>query len=298
MWGCFMEGRLLHASVGVVFVVGIGFALSMSLLLAAQTAAQESRASTPRTTSGKPNLSGMWSPSGGFVLDGFTNQTEEDGDIVRLFPSRRCAPNQIGCRDNTNQANDYEFIFRTDPNRPPYRPEHWDKVQQLDYDTNFSDPMFRCYPEGVPRIGPPHKIVQTANEVIFLYAGRDHDSRIIPIDGRGHDPDAFPGFYGDAVGRWDGDTLVVDAVGFNDITWLASTGGYFHSYDLRVIERFRRDGDTLHYQVMVEDPEVLLKPWVMNARELRLNPDPKAALPERVPCRDYDEAITVSRIRH
>jgi hypothetical protein len=158
--------------------------------------------------------------------------------------------------------------------------------------------MFRCYPEGVPRIGPPHKIVQTANEVIFLYAGRDHDSRIIPIDGRGHDPDAFPGFYGDAVGRWDGDTLVVDTVGFNDITWLGPRGGYFHSYELRVIERFRRDGDTLHYQVMVEDPEVLLEPWVMNARELRLNPDPKAALLERVPCLDYDEAVTVSRIRH
>jgi len=48
----------------------------------------------------------------------------------------------------------------------------------------------------------------------------------------------------------------------------------------------------------VEDPEVLLEPWTMNARELRLNPDPKAALLERVPCLDYDEAVTVSRIRH
>ena len=239
----------------------------------------------------------MWNGGGG-LRSGFTNQTEEDGDIVRLFPSRRCSPNQVGCRDNTNQANDGEFTGRTDPNRPLYRPEHWDKVQHLDYDTNFSDPMFRCYPEGVPRMGPPTKIVQTANEVIFLYAGRDHDSRIIPIDGSGHDPDRFPGFYGDAVGHWEGDTLVVDAVGFNDITWLAGRGGYFHSYELRVVERFRRDGDTLHYEVTAEDPEVLLEPWVMNTRELRLNADPMVTLLERTPCRDYDEAVAVSRIRH
>ena len=292
-----MKGRFLHAGVGVVFAVGVGFVPPASVPLTSQTAAQGSPASTPRTPGGQPDLNGMWSSRRGGI-SGFTNETEADGDIVRLFPSRRCVPNQVGCRDNTNQANDYEFIGRTDPNRPLFRPEHWDKVQQLDYDTNFSDPMFRCYPEGVPRIGPPHKIVQTTNEVIFLYAGRDHDSRIIPIDGRGHDPDGFPGFYGDAVGRWEGDTLVVDAVGFNDITWLASTGGYFHSYELWVIERFRRDGDTLRYQVTVEDPDVLLEPWVMNARELELNPDSTATLRERVPCRDYDEAITVSRIRH
>ena len=283
-----------------MLALGCSFVLmtSVEFKMSAQTPA-----SVFRAADGKPDLSGLWYRGRNMrgappLRSGFTNQTEADGDVVRLFPSRRCAPNQVGCRDNTNQSNDGEFTGRTGPNRPLYRPEHWDKVQYLDYDTNFSDPMFRCYPEGVPRIGPPHKIVQTANEMIFLYAGRDHDSRVIPIDGRGHDPDAFPGFYGDAVGHWEGDTLVVDTVGFNDITWLGPRGGYFHSYDLRVIERFRRDGDTLHYQATVENPEVLLEPWVMNARKLRLNADPTAALLERVPCRDYDEAVTVSRIRH
>ena len=67
---------------------------------------------------------------------------------------------------------------------------------------------------------------------------------------------------------------------------------------LVTLKRFRRDGDTLHYQVTVEDPEVLLEPWVMNPRELTLNRDPRATLRERVPCRDYDEAVAVSRIRH
>ena len=115
---------------------------------------------------------------------------------------------------------------------------------------------------------------------------------------RRHDPDRFPGYYGDPVGHWEGDTLVVETVGFNDIGWLTARGGYFHSYELRVIERFRREGDTLHCQVTVDDPEVLLEPWVMNARDVRLNPDPTATVPEGVPCHDYDEAVTVSRIRH
>ena len=298
-----MKLRLISAGATSLLAVGVGMMLPGSASLESQTAVAASSASTPRTSNGMPDLSGMWNGPASSSADRYRSRsrlefTEENGDVSRIAASRRCSPNQVGCRDNTNQSNDGEFTGRTGPNRPLYRPEHWDKVQYLDYDTNFSDPMFRCYPEGVPRIGPPHKIVQTANEMIFLYAGRDHDSRIIPIDGRGHDPDAFPGFYGDAVGHWEGETLVVDAVGFNDITWLASTGGYFHSYDLRVIERFSRDGDTLRYQVTVEDPDVLLEPWVMNVRELGVSPDLMATLPERVPCRDYDEAITVSRIRH
>ena len=299
--------NLRTCSVGPVAVlaVGIGLVFSVSASVESQTTSQALSVSTPRAPDGNPDLSGMWNgpaPSSGgeYRSRSRLDFTDENGDISRIAASRRCAPNQVGCRDNTNQANDGEFTGRTDPNRPLYRPEYWDKVQQLDYDTNFADPTFRCYPEGVPRVGVPVKIVQTANEVVFFYSGlvRDHDYRVIPTDGWEHNPDHFPGFYGEPVGHWEGDTLVVDTVGFNDIGWLTGRGGYFHSYELRVIERFRRDGDTLHYQATVEDPEVLLEPWVMNARQVRLNPDQTATVPEGVPCRDFDEAVTVSRIRH
>lgn len=297
-----MKRRLLYAVLAAALVTGGGLVSTPSI--GAEAAAQESATSTPRLPSGKPDLSGMWDGrlTGAAAGEGFT-QSEENGNLTRLFPSRRCAPNQKGCRDNTNQANDGEFTGRTNPNRPLYKPEHWDKVQELDYNTNFADPMFKCLPLGVPRIGPPRKIVQTANEVIFFYgapimASVSHDYRIIPIDGRGHDPDAFPTFFGDSIGSWDGDTLVVDAVSFNDTTWLAGQGGYFHSYDLHVVERFRREGDTLHYNVTIGDPTVLLQPWVLAPRQLRLNPDPKATIGEGLPCHDYDAEITVSRIRH
>lgn len=291
-----MRRRLCRSGFAVAIVLGIISAWTPPVQ---SQAASQGSVTTPRLPNGKPDLNGIWGRTDR-ADEGFIQKTDDDGSIARLFPSRRCAPNQLGCRDNTNQSNDGEFTGRTDPNRPVYKPEHWDKVQQLDYDTNFADPSFRCLPDGVPRVGLPSKIVQTPNEVILLYAGsnRNHDYRIIPTDGRGHDPDAFPSFYGDSVGRWDGDTLIVEAISFNDLTWLGRQGGYFHSYELKVLERFRRDGNTLHYEVTVEDPGVLLQPWVMSRRQVRLNADPKASIAEGMPCHDYDVDITVSRIRH
>ncbi len=230
-----------------------------------------------------PDLSGMW--NGGA---GARGASEDNGDIIANFPSRRCAPNQR----------------RMNPNRPLYKPEFWDKVQDLDRNTNTMDPLFKCQPYGVPRVGPPTKIVQTANEVIFLYAAvgagtQPNDFRIIPTDGREHDPVRANdvSYYGDSVGHWEGDTLVVDSVGFNDITWL-DRGGYFHTDNMHVIEKLRREGDTLHFQATVDDPGVLLEPWAMTPRILKLNPNPKATIREGDPCRDVDYENMVSKIRH
>ena len=84
--------------------------------------------------------------------------------------------------------------------------------------------------------------------------------RVIPTDGRKHRADANPSYYGDAVGRWDGDTLVVDSTNFVEDTWFGEDG-YIHSDAMRVIERFWRVGENLAYQVTVEDPKVLTQPW-------------------------------------
>ena len=286
---------------------------------AAGTSPASASGSSPVMPDGKPDLNGYWATpyqlsinSNAGVLRKLDTdvKTDEHGNTSTLIAtSRRCAPTQkgpdgTGCYENTNQNADGEFTLRLDPNRPQYKPEYWDKVQQLDYDTNNTDPMLRCLPLGVPRMGPPTKIVQTANEMIFLYAlNQMNEVRVIPTDGRGHDPERAQdiSFYGDAVGHWEGDTLVVDSVGFNDTTWLdiqyAATG-YFHSEKLHVIERFRREGNSLHYQATVEDPEVLLAPWVMPPQELGLNPNSTATVHEGDLCRDYDSGIVVSRIRH
>jgi hypothetical protein len=94
--------------------------------------------------------------------------------------------------------------------------------------------------------------------MLFEY---DHFVRHIYTDGREHIKD-FPGTYmGDSIGKWEGDTLVVDTTGFNDKTWL-DNDGHPHSEDLHIVERMRRvDHDTLTIDTTIEDPKAYTKPW-------------------------------------
>jgi hypothetical protein len=100
--------------------------------------------------------------------------------------------------------------------------------------------------------------------IVFLYQVNSGNTfRLVPTDGRPHDPNADLLYYGDSIGRWDGDTLVVDSIGFIDETWLGIYG-WFHSDKLHVVERLSRVGDTLRYQATIEDPQVFTRPWTMN----------------------------------
>ena len=293
-----MKHRFLRFSLGTL--VAIAPCLVSTSWAQKADSASSTSVSTPLAPDGHPDLSGLWNGAGG----GVGRTSEDNGNITSNVASRRCAPNQRGCGEQTNQTVDGEFTGRMDPNRPLYKPEFWDKVQDLDRNTNTVDPIFKCQPYGVPRMGPPTKIVQTANEVVFLYAApgagtQPNDFRIIPTDGRDHDPVRAQDvtFYGDSVGHWEGNTLVIDSVGFNDATWL-DRGGYFHTDNMHVIEKLWRDGNTLHYQATVDDSAVLLQPWVMTPRVLKLNTNPRAYIREGDPCRDVDYANMVSKIRH
>ena len=293
----------VFAYVGALAIIAIAGALPAAQSTQSNGPGGDGAVPTPRLANGRPDLSGTWGPGGG---EGARELVEyEPGKLAEEFPSRRCGPNQVNCGDYTNQSEDGEFTARLNPNRPIYKPEYWDKVQQLDMWTNKYDPLFFCQPLGLPRAGAPARILQTDKDVVFLYAAGgggtgNAEYRTIPIDGRKHDPvksqDVL--FWGHSVGRWEGDTLVIDSVAFNDLTWL-DKGGYFTSENKRVIERFTRKGDTLVYEVTVEDPDVLAEPWVMTPRTLRLNTNKDAGLlPEATPCRDYDHANMVTQIRH
>jgi hypothetical protein len=123
-----------------------------------------------------------------------------------------------------------------------------------------------CKPLGIPQtyITPyPFQIVQTPKLILIIYE-YPNAIRWVPIDGRPHEVDPDPTFMGSSVGRWDGDTLVIDAIGFNDKT---EVHGFMHTEALHVIERFRRlpDGN-LQYDVTVEDPNVWQTPWVIPPR--------------------------------
>jgi hypothetical protein len=244
-----------------------------------------------------PDLSGVWVNAGGG--GGGINNNEvpdEAGNLTVLFRGRPCAPGQE-CAAGINFERDSGIRQRMHTNKPWYKPEHWERVQFLDLNGNSEDPEFRCYPEGVPRMGPPSKIVQTATELIFLYQGHN-TFRVIPIDGREHDPirAVDQTYHGEAVGRWEGDTMVIDIVGFTDESWLGWPG-YFHSLDMRVVETLRREGNRLIWQATVHDPEVLMRPWEMDPEERVLHSNPQALLLEDLPCEERDLEHMVTRER-
>jgi hypothetical protein len=129
-----------------------------------------------------------------------------------------------------------------------------------------------CVPLGIPQtfVTPyPFQIVQTAKFVLMIFE-YPNTFRYIWTDGRPHPADPDPSWMGDAIGRWEGDTLVVDSVGFNDKT---EVSGYMHTEAFHVVERYRRVPTGLQYDVTVDDPNVFASPWTLPTRTLPLRAD-------------------------
>ena len=260
--------------------------------LPAAPATQTAAAVTPRLSNGKPDLTGAWG--------GAFNPITGSG-------TRRCGPTQKEC--TTAQDNfwvDYEWISPSRFGvfgRPIYKPEFWDKVQELDQWTNKFDPIMTCQPMGIPRALTPRRIFQTVNDITMLYTTSDYgggnrEFRSIPTDGRKHDPQkAIEATYmGYTVGHWEGDTLVLDSISFVDSTWLGR-GGLFHSENMRIVEKFTRKGDEILYDITIEDPDVFVEPWVMPTRILRpFGGD--GIIPERANCEIYEQEAITNQLRH
>jgi hypothetical protein len=245
----------------------------------------------PRTANGKPDLSGIWEPANG-GLHLILRKDAEGRPTKILFPAPDADFSKGDAEQRARRA--------AAPNQPPYKPELLEKVKYLDTHTNEFDGALHCMPLGVPRMGPPQQIVQTPGQVVFLYEGGQssvNTFRVVPTDGRAHRTDVEPSYLGDSVAHWEGATLVVDVTGFNDLSWIAPDG-HFHSEAMHVIERFSRDGDSLKYEVTVEDPNVLTRAWTMNPRQLKLNTDASAAIEEDPPCLDRDAAHLVNSEHH
>ena len=138
------------------------------------------------------------------------------------------------------------------------------------------DPEANCLPTGVPRIAPyPMRIVQypthtKPTHIFFLFEGNIHSYRQIFMDGRKHPEDPDPTWYGHSIGRWEGDTLVIDTVGFNDRFWF-DFRGHPHTEKLHTIERWtRKDYGTLENKVTIDDPGAYSKPFTLTfAAKLR-----------------------------
>ena len=126
------------------------------------------------------------------------------------------------------------------------------------------DPEANCLPTGVPRIAPyPWRIVQTKTHMFFLFEGNIHTFRQIFTDGRKHPEDPDPSWFGHSTGKWDGETLVVDTIGFNDKFWF-DFRGHPHSEGLHTVERYARPVfGQMTNEVTIEDSEYYTKPFTL-----------------------------------
>ena len=188
-----------------------------------------------READGKPDLSGIWQAQGVSLF----------GETGEVRPGEGTA----------------KTIWGPPVGPAPYKPEHEEKINMLASDDRLT-PTVQCRMPGVPRATGgvvPFEILQTSKKVAILYEST-HAFRIIPL-GKPHPQEVYPSYMGDSVARWEGDTFVVDVTGFNDRTWLPGAG-HFHSESLHVVERYTLQPDsTLYYEAIMEDPEVLLRPW-------------------------------------
>jgi hypothetical protein len=265
----------------------------------APAATQTAAVVTPRTADGKPDLTGNWGGAANPITGGGT---------------RRCGPTQTKVNCNIPMDNfwvDYEWLS---PSRfgvwghPVYKPEFWDKIQELDQWTNKYDPVMTCQPLGIPRHGTPRRIIQQEKDAIFFYGanadygGGNAEFRDIPTDGRKRNPRSasLATYYGNSIGTWEGDTLVIDSINFVDSTWLGR-GGLLHSSSMHIIEKLTRVGNELRYEMTIEDPEMFVEPWVMATRVLRPAQGPFAGdgiQAERANCEVYEEGNVTNQLRH
>jgi len=223
-------------------------------LLAAQTAKKPAaKSAIPRTADGKPDLTGVW--QGGSTQRGSWEETNTGTGVggSGRDPSAPALPSSNDRPAGREGA--------------PYQPWAAQKVLEAFNRRGIDDPTARCLPAGIPRtimLGLfPQQIVQTPTQIVMLYEYMNV-FRVIPLNAK-HQDDLLPSYLGNSVGRFEGDTLVVDSIGFNDKTWLAGTGT-FHTEALHITERFTRvDKDQINYDVTMEDTNVFTKPWTLHS---------------------------------
>jgi hypothetical protein len=241
-------GRFVYTS-----IAGLALLSVSAFAQAPKQAAPQKSSPIPRASSGKPDLSGVW--QGGSTTRG--NWEEANGG-TGVGGSGRDPAAAVVLSSNDRPAG---------REGAPYQAWAAKKVLEAYNRRGIDDPTSRCLPAGIPRTVTlglfPQQFVQTPTQIIMLYEYMNV-FRVIPFATK-HPDDMIPSYLGNGIARWEGDTLVVDSVGYNDQTWLAGTGT-FHTDALHTIERFTRvDKDRINYEITMEDSNVLTKPWTLQS---------------------------------
>jgi len=215
-------------------------------------------APAPRASNGKPDLSGIWQAEGAPVAE-----------LMKLLPG---GANGLG--EDVPSKYFLNILADFKPEESPIQPAAAAVFERHAQAFGKDSPETHCLPLGVPMaelVPAPFKLVQTPGMIAALYEA-DTSFRQIYTDGRQHPADPQPSWMGYSVGKWEGDTLTVDAVGFNDRGWLDAFG-HTHSESLHVIERYhRRDFGHMDLQITIDDPKTYTRKFTVSAT-LVLLPD-------------------------
>ena len=185
-----------------------------------------------RLSDGKPDLSGIWNGQQIVTEKGDEVAAAGAGSAAEAPPMLPWAAKITADRAATSYADDFEA---------------------------------RCLPGTPPRIPPYHmSLFSTPKLVLVLFEGNTHMYRQFFVDGSDHPKNLKPTFYGDSRAHWEGDTLVVDTIGFNEISWVDGRG-HPHTKQMHLTERFHRpDYGNLATDITIDDPGTYTKPWIMH----------------------------------
>jgi hypothetical protein len=212
----------------------------------------------PRASDGKPDLSGVWQGEGAPI-----------SELMKILPA---GVNGLG--EDPPPLSFFNVLAGVKPEESSLRPEFVAEYQKRSAVALTEPPPAFCPPSPTPFVDSfpaPLKIVQTPKLTLMLLES-DTDFRQIFTDGRKHPDDPQPSWLGYSVGKWQGDSLVVETVGLNEQAPL-DVFGHPHSEALRVTERFRRrDFGHMDVQVTIDDPKVYTKPFTYKI-PMYLRPD-------------------------
>lgn len=264
----FTPSRIVTAAAVVLAVLALG---------GIRTAGQTPAFSPPRGPDGHPKLDGIWQAVN------IANWDIQDH-------SQSAGPSPLGALISTPGG-----VGVVEGNDIPYQPWAAEKKKEHFSRRWTDDPEVKCYLPGVPRatyMPYPFQIVQGTNKIMLIYAFAGA-VRTINMDKIPESP--VDTWMGHSVGRWEGDTLVVDVTSQNDQTWFDRAGN-FHSEALHVVERYTLIGPHhMNYEATIEDPKVFTRPWKMSMPLYR-NVDKRAQL-VNYKCVEFSEEILYGHLR-
>jgi hypothetical protein len=288
---------MAHGFKGSTFAIALVSAVIGAVVALSVTSTTGQTTRPARTADGKPNFNGVWQAINEAHWDLQAHEARagivtQPGVYAYEYARVPAAPVlALGAAAGVPGS----LGVVQDDGQIPYKPEALKTKQENAANWIDRDPELKCYLPGIPRamyMPYPFQITQGTNKIQMAFTF-SNAARTVHLDKVAGPPDDT--YMGHSVGRWEGDTLVVDVTSFNGRNWLDRAGN-FHSASAKLVERFTPiTPDAIQYDVTIEDPNVYTRPWRISMPLYR-RLEPNAQLIE-YPCIDFSEEFMYGHVR-